>query len=126
MSRIPERLQQVLTAESSLTTVVAPVFLLCLAAATAAGNEAQADAAMDAGPALVVAVLIKQRSRHRYHRALVLTVARMLPVAVLIGTDLPGVDGFLGWVGPRGDGLVFGLLAYIDLTGPDRATDATT
>ena len=34
------------------------MFLFCLAAATAAGNEAQADAAVDAGPALPVAVLI--------------------------------------------------------------------
>ena len=57
--RIPERLRQVLTAESGLTDgIVAPVFLFCLAAATAAANEAQADAAMDDGPALVVAVLI--------------------------------------------------------------------
>jgi sodium/hydrogen antiporter len=57
--RIPERLRQVLTAESGLTDgIVAPVFLFCLAAATAAGNQAQADAAIDAGPALVVAVLI--------------------------------------------------------------------
>jgi NhaP-type Na+/H+ or K+/H+ antiporter len=54
--------------------------------------------------------------------ALVLTVARMLPVAgSMIGTDLPGRDRlFLGWVGPRGmASLVFGLLAYIELTGPD-------
>ena len=37
------------------------------------------------------------------------------------GTDLHGRDRlFLGWVGPRGmASLVFGLLAYIDLTGPD-------
>jgi NhaP-type Na+/H+ or K+/H+ antiporter len=49
--RIPERLRQVLTAESGLTDgIVAPVFLFCLAAATAAGNQAQADAAMDAAP----------------------------------------------------------------------------
>ena len=41
--RIPERLRQVLTAESGLTDgIVAPVFLFCLAAATAAGNGAQA------------------------------------------------------------------------------------
>jgi NhaP-type Na+/H+ or K+/H+ antiporter len=54
--------------------------------------------------------------------ALVLTVARMLPVAVsMAGTDLPRRDRlFLGWVGPRGmASLVFGLLAYIELTGPD-------
>jgi sodium/hydrogen antiporter len=39
----------------------------------------------------------------------------------MIGTDLPGRDRlFLGWVGPRGmASLVFGLLAYIDLTGAD-------
>ena len=53
--RIPERLRQVLTAESGLTDgIVAPVFLFCLAAATAAGNEALADAAIDAGPARVL------------------------------------------------------------------------
>ena len=54
--------------------------------------------------------------------ALALTVARMLPVAVsMTGTDLPVRDRlFLGWVGPRGiASLVFGLLAYIELTGPD-------
>ena len=221
--RIPERLRQVLTAESGLTDgIVAPVFLFCLAAATAAGNQAQADAAMDAGPALVVAVLIgalvgavAARVLHRalqagwtqpsalrlgvlalpllayagavvlggngfiaafvagvffepearrlpadalhlvedigallslalwflfgavlndvvergsitwqivLFAALVLTVARMLPVAVsMAGTDLPRRDRlFLGWVGPRGmASLVFGLLAYIELTGPD-------
>jgi NhaP-type Na+/H+ or K+/H+ antiporter len=53
--RIPERLRQVLTAESGLTDgIVAPLFLFCLAAATAAGNEAQTDAAIDAGPAWVL------------------------------------------------------------------------
>ena len=221
--RIPERLRQVLTAESGLTDgIVAPMFLFSLAAATAAGNEAQADAAIDAGPALAVAVLIgalvgavAARVLHRalqagstqpsalrlgvlalpllayagaavlggngfiaafvagvffepearrlpadalhlvedvgallslalwflfgavlndvvergsitwqivLFAALVLTVARMLPVAgSMIGTDLPGRDRlFLGWVGPRGmASLVFGLLAYIELTGPD-------
>jgi sodium/hydrogen antiporter len=49
--RIPERLRQVLNAESGLNDgIVAPVFLFCLAAATAAGGEAQADAAIDAVP----------------------------------------------------------------------------
>jgi NhaP-type Na+/H+ or K+/H+ antiporter len=57
--RIPERLRQVLNAESGLTDgVVAPVFLFCLAAATAAGGEAQADAAIDAVPSVVVAFLV--------------------------------------------------------------------
>ena len=49
--RIPERLRQVLNAESGLNDgIVAPTFLFCLAAATAAGSEAQADAAIDAVP----------------------------------------------------------------------------
>ena len=57
--RIPERLRQVLNADSGLNDgIVAPVFLFCLAAATAAGGEAQAAAAADAVPALVVALLI--------------------------------------------------------------------
>jgi sodium/hydrogen antiporter len=57
--RIPERLRQVLNAESGLNDgIVAPTFLFCLAAATAAGSEAQADAAVDAVPALGVAFLV--------------------------------------------------------------------
>ena len=57
--RIPQRLREVLTTESGLSDgVVAPVFLFCLAAATAAGGEAQADAALDAVPAVVVALLV--------------------------------------------------------------------
>ena len=40
--RIPERLRQVLNAESGLNDgIVAPIFLFCLAAATAAGGEAR-------------------------------------------------------------------------------------
>ena len=56
------------------------------------------------------------------YAALALTVARMLPVSVsLIGTDLDRRDRLLlGWARPRGIGsVVFGLLAYIELTGPD-------
>ena len=57
--RIPERLRQVLNADSGLNDgIIAPVFLFCLAAATAAGGEAQAAAAVDAVPALVVALLV--------------------------------------------------------------------
>ena len=57
--RIPERLRQVLNAESGLNDgIVAPTFLFCLAAATAAGSEAQAAAAIDAVPSLVVAFLV--------------------------------------------------------------------
>ena len=56
------------------------------------------------------------------YAVLALTVARVLPVAVsLIGTDLVRRDRlFLGWARPRGIGsVVFGLLAYIELAGPD-------
>ena len=51
-----------------------------------------------------------------------LTVVRMVPVALsLIGTGLPAKDVlFLGWMGPRGlASIVFGLLAYIQLTPPE-------
>ena len=57
--RVPERLRQVLNAESGLNDgVLAPVFLFCLAAATAAGDEARLDAAVDAVPSFAVAVLV--------------------------------------------------------------------
>jgi NhaP-type Na+/H+ or K+/H+ antiporter len=54
---------------------------------------------------------------------LALTVARMLPVAVaLIRTDVAPRDRLvLGWAGPRGIAtLVFGMLAFIDLAGPQK------
>ena len=43
--RIPERLRQVLNAESGLNDgILAPVFLFCLAAATTVGGDARLDA----------------------------------------------------------------------------------
>jgi sodium/hydrogen antiporter len=51
-----------------------------------------------------------------------LTIVRIVPVAIsLIGTRLSGKDMlFLGWMGPRGlASIVFGLLAYIQLAGPE-------
>jgi sodium/hydrogen antiporter len=57
--RIPERLRQVLNAESGLNDgILAPVFLFCLAAATTVGGGARLDAAVDAVPSLVVAFLV--------------------------------------------------------------------
>jgi NhaP-type Na+/H+ or K+/H+ antiporter len=63
------------------------------------------------------------------YAALALTVVRMLPVAVsLAGTDVGARDRlFLGAVGARGIAtLVFGMLAYIDLSGPDADLVLTT
>jgi NhaP-type Na+/H+ or K+/H+ antiporter len=54
---------------------------------------------------------------------LALTVARMLPVVLaLIGTDIRPKDRLvLGWAGPRGIAtLVFGMLAFLDLAGPEK------
>ena len=54
---------------------------------------------------------------------LAISVARVLPVMLsLTRTDVPMVDRlFLGWLGPRGlASIVFGLLAYIDLSPPDN------
>ncbi|WP_433507903.1 cation:proton antiporter [Pseudonocardia halophobica] len=54
---------------------------------------------------------------------LALTVARMLPVVLaLIRTDVSAKDRLvLGWAGPRGIAtLVFGMLAFIDLAGPQK------
>jgi sodium/hydrogen antiporter len=51
-----------------------------------------------------------------------LTVVRIVPVVIsLIGTTVAPRDAvFLGWLGPRGlASIVFGLLAYIELTGDD-------
>jgi sodium/hydrogen antiporter len=57
--RIPERLRQVLNAESGLNDgIVAPVFLFSLAAATAAGDDELASAAVDALPSLALALLV--------------------------------------------------------------------
>lgn len=57
--RIPQRLRQVLNAESGLNDgIVAPVFLFCLAAATAAGEDELTDAAVDAIPSLAIAILV--------------------------------------------------------------------
>ena len=56
------------------------------------------------------------------YAALALTVARMPPVSVsLVGTDVTRRDRlFLGWARPRGiASVVFGLLAYIELEGPE-------
>jgi sodium/hydrogen antiporter len=53
---------------------------------------------------------------------LVLTVVRIVPVAVaLVGTSTTWTDRlFLGWLGPRGiASIVFGLLAFIELSPPD-------
>jgi NhaP-type Na+/H+ or K+/H+ antiporter len=57
--RIPERLRQVLNAESGLNDgIVAPVFLFSLAAAIAAGDDELASAAVDALPSLALALLV--------------------------------------------------------------------
>jgi sodium/hydrogen antiporter len=57
--RVPERLRQLVNVESGLNDgLVAPVFLLALAAATAADGETLAEAAIDAVPALGVAILV--------------------------------------------------------------------
>jgi NhaP-type Na+/H+ or K+/H+ antiporter len=57
--RIPERLRQVLNAESGLNDgIIAPVFLFSLAAATAAGDDELASAAVDALPSLALALLV--------------------------------------------------------------------
>lgn len=221
--RIPERLRQILNAESGLNDgLVAPIFLFCLAAATAAGRDELTHAASDALPSLAIALVVgavvgavtarilrrastagwtqpsalrlgvltipllayagatvlggngfvaafvagvlfepqAQRLPHDalhlvedvgamlslalwfvfgaivndtiahgaitwrvvVYAALVLTVARALPVGVsMIRTDVSLRDRvFLGLLGPRGiASLVFGLLAFIDLDGPD-------
>jgi sodium/hydrogen antiporter len=56
------------------------------------------------------------------YAVLALTVIRIVPVMLaLLRSDVrPGDAAFLGWLGPRGlASIVFGLLAYIDLSEPD-------
>ncbi|MCE0766358.1 cation:proton antiporter [Pseudonocardia kujensis] len=56
--RIPERLRQVINAESGLNDgLIAPVFLFALAGATPAGGEGLGDAALHALPSLVMAIV---------------------------------------------------------------------
>ncbi|TCK21459.1 cation:proton antiporter [Pseudonocardia endophytica] len=55
--RVPERLRALANVESGLNDgVLAPVFLLTLAAATAAGGDSIAEAALDAVPSLGIAI----------------------------------------------------------------------
>ena len=54
---------------------------------------------------------------------LAISVVRVVPVMLsLLGSDVRWVDRlFLGWLGPRGlASIVFGLLAYIDLSPPEN------
>ncbi|GAA1871397.1 cation:proton antiporter [Pseudonocardia ailaonensis] len=57
--RVPERLRNLVNVESGLNDgIVAPIFLIALAGATAAGGESLRDAAVDAVPSLLVAVVV--------------------------------------------------------------------
>jgi len=107
--RIPERPRQVLTAESGLTDgIVAPVFLFCLAAATAAGNEALADAAIDAGPARVLPRAL--RAGWTQPSALRLDVLA-LPLLAYAGAVVLG--GNPGAVVPGGNGFIAAFVAGV-------------
>jgi sodium/hydrogen antiporter len=80
--RIPERLRQVLNAESGLNDgILAPVFLFCLAAATTVGGGARLDAAVDAVPSLVVAFLVGA--------AVGIVAARVLRISLSAGWTQP-------------------------------------
>ena len=80
--RIPERLRQVLNAESGLNDgILAPVFLFCLAAATTVGGDARLDAAVDAVPSLVVAFLVGA--------AVGIVAARVLRISLSAGWTQP-------------------------------------
>jgi sodium/hydrogen antiporter len=68
---------------------------------------------IDAGPGWQVIV----------YAVLALTVVRVVPVALaLAGSGVDRIDAlFLGWLGPRGlASIVFGMLAFIDLSAPDN------
>ena len=98
--RIPERLRQVLNADSGLNDgIVAPVFLFCLAAATAAGGEAQAAAAADAVPALVGAVaarVLKRALRAGWTQPSTLRLGVLtLPLLAYAGAVVLGGNGFI-------------------------------
>ncbi len=60
--------------------------------------------------------------RVAWYAVLVVTVMRIVPVMLsLLGTSISRRDAlFLGWLGPRGLAtIVFGLLAFVELTGAD-------
>jgi NhaP-type Na+/H+ or K+/H+ antiporter len=60
--------------------------------------------------------------RVAWYAFLVVTVMRIIPVMLsLLGTSISRRDAlFLGWLGPRGLAtIVFGLLAFVELTGAD-------
>ena len=91
------------------------MFLFCLAAATAAGNEAQADAAIDAVPALVVAVLIGALvgavAARVLHRAL--QAGWTQPSALRLGVLTLPLLAYAGAVVLGGNGFIAAFVAGI-------------
>jgi NhaP-type Na+/H+ or K+/H+ antiporter len=114
--RIPERLRQVLNAEGGLNDgIVAPVFLFSLAAATAAGDDALTDAAVDAIPSLAMAILVgalvgtaAARLLHRSLRA-----GWTQPSALRLGVLALPLLAYAGAVVVGGNGFVAAFVAGV-------------
>jgi NhaP-type Na+/H+ or K+/H+ antiporter len=114
--RIPERLRQVLNAESGLNDgIVAPLFLFSLAAATAAGNDALTEAAIDAIPSLALAILfgafVGIAAARLLHRSLRAGWAQ--PSALRLGVLTLPLLAYAGAVVIGGNGFVAAFVAGV-------------
>jgi sodium/hydrogen antiporter len=115
-SRIPERLRQVLNAESGLNDgIVAPVFLFCLAGATVAGEDALAEAAGDFLPALalaaVVGVIVGVVAARVLHRSYAADWTQ--PAALRLGVLALPLLAYAGAVVVGGNGFVAAFVAGV-------------
>lgn len=107
--RVPARLREIVNVEAGLNDgMVAPLFLFCLAGATAQGGKSAADALVDAGPAIVISLvagaavgalgagLLGRSWRRRWSEPSAIRVAVLaLPVLTYAVANALGGNGFV-------------------------------
>jgi NhaP-type Na+/H+ or K+/H+ antiporter len=114
--RIPDRLRQVVNGESGLNDgIVAPVFLVALAAATAAGQDALTEAAVLAVPSLGIAIAVGAVVGAAAARVLrwSLTTGWTNPPALRLGVFTLPLLAYAGAVVLGGNGFVAAFVAGV-------------
>ncbi|MDN5913614.1 MAG: cation:proton antiporter [Pseudonocardia sp.] len=114
--RVPERLRRLVNVESGLNDgILAPVFLLALAAATAAGAETIEEAAIDAVPALGIAILVGAVVGAAAARVLARSLAAgwSQPSALRVGVLALPLLAYAGAVVAGGNGFVAAFVAGV-------------
>lgn len=114
--RVPERLRQLVNVESGLNDgLVAPLFLVALAAATAADGHSLTEAAIDAVPslglAIVVGAVVGWAARWSLSRAL--DAGWTMPSALRIGVLALPLLAYAGAVVVGGNGFVAAFVAGV-------------